>query len=85
MDTPAHSIEYVYSSRTRKDLKNWYTLTLDDNPQINHENIQNELQGLVLNALGYEHYSYNVTKDLEYGLEKVYDHENNVIEFSFRM
>lgn len=85
MDTPAHSIEYVYSARTRKDLKNWYTLTLDENPHISHENIQDELQDLTLNALGYEHYGYNVTKDLEHRLEKIYDHENSVIEFSFRM
>lgn len=85
MDTPAHNIEYVYSARTRKDLKNWYTLTLDENPHISHENIQDELQGLVLNSLGYEFSGYNITKDLEYRLEKVFDPENNAIEFLFRL
>lgn len=83
MDTHAYNIEYVYSARTRKDLKTWYTLTLDENPHINQENIQDELQGLVLDALGYEYNGYNVTKDLEYRLEKVFDPENNVIEIYF--
>lgn len=85
IDTHAYNIEYVYIARTRKDLKNWYTLALDENPHINHENIQDELQGLLLSALGYEHNGYNITKDLEYRLEKVFDPENNAIEFLFRL
>lgn len=83
METSAHSIEYVYAARTRKDLKNWYTLTLDENPNINHENIQDKLPGLVLQTLGYTHGNHNITKDLEYRLEKVFDPENNVIEIHF--
>lgn len=81
----AWEIEYKYDSRTRKDLKNWYTLTLDDNPHINQENIQDKLQGLILHALGCKPGNYYVTKDLEYRLEKVLEPENSVIEFLFRL
>lgn len=83
MEKSPYDFVYTYDNATRKELKTWFVLTLDDNPTITENNICESLHNLVLHALGYKYTGYRVTTNLEHGLEKVFDVKNSVIEIHF--